>query len=62
MYNLLIKLMLLSALLQLGMHFSDVAFCGSRDCASSIEKASRDILRIEWKAISVWPEEGKKFR
>lgn len=62
MFNLLIKLMLLSAALQLGIRFSDIAFCSSRACASSIEKASRDVLRIEWKAISVWPEEGKKFK
>ncbi len=62
MFNLLIKLMLLSAAIQLGIRFSDIAFCGSRECTSRIEKASRNALRVEWKPISVWPEEALRFK
>jgi hypothetical protein len=60
--NLLIRLMLLSAALQLGITAADIAFCGSRECARRIEKASRDVLRLNWRPISVWPEEGKRFK
>ena len=27
-----------------------------------VEKHSREVLGIEWKAISVWPEEAKKVK
>ncbi len=62
MYNLLIKLMLITALLQLGWSLSDFENCHSRQCLARIEKHSRDILRIDWKPISVFPEEAKRFR
>lgn len=62
MYSLLIKLMLFSALLQLGISIEDYLFCNSKACTSRIEKASRDVLKINWKPISVWPEEAQRFR
>jgi hypothetical protein len=62
MYNLLIKLMVLAALLQLGISADKFFSCRSRQCASRIEKASRDVLKIDWKPISVFPEEAHRFR
>lgn len=62
MYSLLIKLMILSALPQLGISTHKFATCNSRGCASRIEKASRDVLKIDWKPISIFPEEGRRFR
>lgn len=62
MYTLLVRLMFISALIQLGLSFKDVSECGSRRCAGRIERASRELLRIDWRPISVWPEEAKKFR
>lgn len=62
MYNLLIKLMVLAALLQLGISTHKFATCSSRGCTSRIEKASRDVLKIDWKPISVFPEEARRFR
>ncbi len=62
MYSLLIKLMLISALLQLGISIEDYLFCNSKACTSRIEKASRDVLKIDWKPISVWPKEAQRFR
>lgn len=62
MYNLLVKLMLITALLQFGWTVFDFKKCHSRQCLNHIEKQSRDILRIDWKPISVFPEEAKRFR
>lgn len=61
MYNLLVKLMVLAALLELGISLADFENCHSRQCIFQIEKRSRDILKINWKPISVFPEEAKRF-
>ncbi len=62
MYNLLIKLILLAAIGELGLSFTDISNCNSEQCVKRIERASRDILHIDWKPISVFPEEAKRFR
>lgn len=62
MYTFLIKLMLISALFQFGISLSEFRDCGSRQCLQRIEKASRNILKIDWKPISVFPNEAKRFR
>jgi hypothetical protein len=62
MYNLLAKLMLITALLQLGWNVSNFQNCHSRQCLQKIEKQSRDVLRIDWKPISMFPKEAKRFR
>lgn len=62
MLNLLVRLMVLAALAQLGITLADFRDCRSGRCLARIEKASRDVLRVDWKPISVFPEEGRKFR
>lgn len=62
MYNLLIRLMLISALVQFGISLKDASECRSRACASRLERAARAVLEIQWKPISVWPEEAKRFQ
>lgn len=62
MSNLLLKLYLIAAAIQLGLSLTDMANCHSRECASRLDKASREVLRIDWRPISVWPEKAKKFR
>lgn len=62
METLLVRLMFLTALLQLGYAISDFENCHSRQCVQKIEKASRDVLKIDWKPISIFPEEAKRFR
>ena len=61
MYNLLMKLMLAAALAQFGMSLLDFSSCHSRQCLQQVEKRSRDILRVDWKPISVFPEERQRF-
>lgn len=62
MYKLIIKLMVIAALLKLGASIEEFAFCHSKACSGRIEKASRDVLKIDWKPISVFQEEAQRFR
>ncbi len=62
MYSLLIRLMAVAALTQLGISLAAFRDCRSRSCLARIEKASRDILRVDWKPITVFPGEAKRFR
>jgi len=62
MYNLLIKLMVLAAVMELGLSVKDIASCRSRACLRKVERASWKVLKIDWKPISVFPEEAKQFR
>ena len=63
MYNLLLRIMLAAAALQLSL---DLARLGqdltSKEAITAIETASRRVLNIEWKPIVVFPEETERFR
>lgn len=62
MYTLLIRLMAIAALTPLGISLATSRDCRSRACFAHIEKASRDVLRVDWKPVSVFPGEAKRFR
>jgi hypothetical protein len=62
MYSLLIRLMALAAFAQLGISLSTFGDCRSRECLTLLEKAGRKVVEIEWKPISIFPEEAKRFR
>jgi len=62
MESLIGKLFLAYALYSLGMTLSEVLSCRSGECLRRIERAKLDALKIDWKPISVFPEEAKKFR
>jgi len=62
MFNALIRLMAIAALLQLGIKITDFDHCHSKQCLQQLEKRSRDVLKVEWKPISVFPEDAKRFR
>ena len=61
MYNLLLKLMLAVTLLQLGFTLTDIENCSSRQCSQRLEKAKNEVLKINWKPISVFPDEARRF-
>jgi hypothetical protein len=61
MLSLLIRLMVLAALTQLGITLTSFGNCRSRLCLTRIEKGSRELLRLDWKPISVFPKEAKRF-
>lgn len=62
MYSLLIRLMAVAALAQFGISLATFRDCRSRACLARVEKASRDVLRVDWKPISMFPGEHKRFR
>ena len=62
MYDLLIKLMLIAGLTQIGLSFARVESCHSRECIQELEKKSRSVLNVDWKPISVWPDEARRFQ
>ena len=62
MYPILIKLMLISALLQLGISVSKLTNCSNGSCYFEYKKAANAVLQIEWKPISVFPEEAKRLQ
>lgn len=62
MYNIIIKLIVATALLDLGISISKIEACSSRGCWNQLQKASHKVIKIDWKPISVFPEEAKRFR
>lgn len=58
MYQILIKLIVGASILQLGLNLTDSSECSSRECVARIERASRKVLEIDWKPISIFPEEA----
>lgn len=62
MYDIIIKLIVAAALLELGITLSSSDECTSRACLDQIQQASQKVLRIDWKPISVFPEHAKKFK
>lgn len=62
MENLLVKLMLIAALTQFGISLADFGRCHTRACIQKVEKRSRDVLKVDWRPISIFPEEAKRFR
>lgn len=56
MYTILVRLMLVAAFLELGLSVTDLRN------PTKLESASRKVLRVQWRPISVFPEEAKRFR
>lgn len=56
MYTLLVRLMILSAIIEIGFTLSEFSNCTSQQCLAVLESKSRQLLTIEWKPISVFPE------
>jgi hypothetical protein len=54
--------MLASAVQSLGLTLGDVTDCHRRVCVAKIERASRKVLQIAWKPISVFPNEARRFQ
>ena len=62
MYNVLVRLMLVAALTQLGISLADIRDCRGQRCVQRLARASYEVVRIGWKPISLFPEEGRRFR
>jgi len=61
MYDILVKLMVFAALLELGISLTEWEGCRSRECLVQLERKSREVLKIDWKPISVFLEEARRY-
>jgi hypothetical protein len=62
MYKLLVSAMLIAALSELGISLKDFGNCHSRQCVRMFQRKVIDVLRIDWRPISVFPEEARSFK
>lgn len=62
MYNLLLKLVLAATLFQFGLSLTDFANCRDQKSCQKLEAARNQILKIQWRPISLFPEEARKFQ
>lgn len=62
MYNVSIKLLVGAAILQLGLSIGKYSECTSRECLTRVEASARQVIKINWRPISVFPEEARRFR
>jgi len=61
MSNLLVKFFLLAALAELGLELTDFENCSSKVCLGKLQGLSLKVVRIEWKSISIFSNEAKRF-
>src|SRR4051812_24765052 len=61
MYSILVRLMDVAALTQLSISLTNASDCKSGACLKRIEKASREVLHVDWKPISIFPAEARRF-
>jgi hypothetical protein len=61
MYRLLFAAMVLGAIAEFDVNPKDLVDCRSRQCIQRLAAASHKVLKIDWKPISVFPEEARKF-
>jgi len=54
MYPILLRLLLLASLLELGISLTQASL-------ATLERAARQVLNVDWRPISVWPEEAGRF-
>ncbi len=62
MAELLVKIYLIAALMQLGISLKDLGSLSEPKGLKKIDQASQEITKIPWKPISVFPEEAKRFK
>ena len=62
MYKLMVSAMLLAALSELGISMKDFENCHSRQCVKMFQRKAIDVLRIDWRPLSMFPEEARKLK
>lgn len=62
MYVLMVRLMFLAALLELGISLTNWNLCQSPDCSIRMENMAHGVLKVDWKPISAFPEEARRFQ
>ncbi|MBK9322427.1 MAG: hypothetical protein IPM97_05645 [Bdellovibrionaceae bacterium] len=62
MYQILVRVIVLAALVELGMTAEGFKNCRSRQCLERVQKAAVRYSKVDWKVISVFPGEAERFR
>lgn len=62
MFRMFILLVALAISEVAGVKIINLGQCRSRECLQQIEKRSRDVLKIDWRPISVFLNEAKRFK
>lgn len=62
MFKLLLKLALIYMVISTGLTASELLLCRRGFCTDQLEKAARETISIDWRPISIWPEEAKRFK
>lgn len=57
----LIILILIYSALQLGVDVSELIFCHKGQCTDVLQNAYKNVLETDWRPISVFPDEAKRF-
>jgi hypothetical protein len=61
-YRLLVASMLIAALSELGISIKCFENCHSRQCVKMFQKKALAVLQIDWRPISVFTEEPRRYR
>ncbi len=56
MYELLVRMLVIGAMAQMGFSVADYWKADTRQRLQMIDHANREVLRVDWKVISVFPE------
>ncbi len=62
MFRMFIFMLALATTEGLAVKISNRSQCRSRECLQQIEKQSRDVLKINWRPISMFPDEANRFK
>ncbi len=62
MYELLVRMLVIGAMAQMGFSVADYWAASPKQKAQMVDKANRAVLHVDWKVISVFPEEARRFR
>lgn len=60
MNDIIIKILIAAAMLDLGFSLKDLD-CRAGQCLAKLQRASLRAAKIDWKPISVFPEEAVRF-
>jgi len=54
--------MLIYAAAQTGLNINEVLECKSRSCLKQVDSKIEKVIQVDWKSISIFPEEAQRFR
>ena len=54
--------MLIYAAAQTGLSINEVLECKNKSCLKQVDSKIEKVLKVDWKPISIFPEEAQRFR